>query len=349
MEHNYILEINDLSFKVDKQVILDDVSLKLEEGKFYTLLGESGCGKSTLLSMISGINFPTTGQVLIDGVDVSGYPANNRDTNTVFQDYALFEHLNVYDNIAFGLQIKKIEKTEIAKRVEEVLESVNLVGFEKKQISELSGGQKQRVAIARAIVNQPKILLLDEPLSALDKNLRAGLQKLLKDIQREYNITMLFVTHDQEEALAISDYIYIMRDGKFIQEGTAQEVYLYPKNRFVANFLGISNIVSGEAISSDVLEFNNHEFKVSNQDLIIGQEYDMSVRPENIEISDQKDGIVEVKVVEQIFTGENFDIHATDLSDNLWYFHVAESLEIDETMYIRFSSKSIHILKGDDN
>ena len=241
----HLIELTDLCKTFDDNEVLKNINLYINENEFLTLLGPSGCGKSTLLRIIAGFETPTSGNVSFEGQDLAGVPAYERKVNTVFQRYALFPHLDVFDNIAFGLNIKKLRKDEIERKVKRVLELVNLKGFENRTIGSLSGGQQQRIAIARAIVNEPKVLLLDEPLAALDLKLRQGMQLELKNMQRELGITFIYVTHDQEEALTMSDTVVVMKEGTIQQIGTPTDIYNEPKNAYVADFIGESNIIDG--------------------------------------------------------------------------------------------------------
>ena len=241
--------------------VLKDISFELEEGKFYTLLGASGSGKSTILNIIAGLLDATDGDVILDNKRINDLPANKRNVHTIFQSYALFPNMNVFDNVAFALKIKGVDKKEIAKRVSESLKLVRLDGFEKRSITKLSGGQKQRVAIARAIIDRPKVLLLDESLSALDMKLRKDMQYELRELQQSLGITFIFVTHDQEEALAMSDWVFIMNEGEIVQSGTPTDIYDEPINHFVADFIGESNILNGRMIEDYLVEFNGQKFE----------------------------------------------------------------------------------------
>lgn len=258
---NPLLSFKSVSKGYDGVQILDEIDIDIESGHFYTLLGPSGCGKTTILKLIAGFEYPDSGEVIYQNKPIGKLPPNKRKVNTVFQDYALFPHLNVYDNIAYGLKLKKQSKSEIDKKVTEALKLVKLSGYEQRQIEGMSGGQKQRVAIARAIVNEPEILLLDESLSALDLKLRTEMQYELRELQSRLGITFIFVTHDQEEALALSDYIFVMKDGKIQQFGTPIDIYDEPVNRFVADFIGESNIVEGRMVEDFVVNIYGQDFE----------------------------------------------------------------------------------------
>lgn len=272
-----------------KTNVIEDFSLDINEGEFVTFLGPSGCGKTTILRMIGGFETPTDGKILLDGSDISVLPPNERPVNTVFQKYALFPHLNVYDNIAFGLKLKKMNSADMDKKVKEALEIVDLEGFEKRSITTLSGGQQQRIAIARAIVNEPKVLLLDEPLSALDYKMRKEMQLELKNMHKKLGITFIFVTHDQEEALTMSDKIVVIADGEIQQVGTPEEIYNEPANVFVADFIGESNIFTGTMMGKLKASFADGIFDCVD-DYETGTKIEAVIRPEDVEIVDENDG-----------------------------------------------------------
>lgn len=292
----------------DETLAVDNVNLYVKKGEFITFLGPSGCGKTTTLRMIAGFDKPTSGKILLSGKDISDLPPNARPINTVFQRYALFPHLNVFENIAFGLKIKKINKKEIAVKVAKALKMVDLEGFEKRSISTLSGGQQQRVAIARAIVNEPKILLLDEPLGALDLKMRKDMQSELKEMHRKLGITFIYVTHDQEEALSMSDTIVVMKDGVIQQIGTPEDIYNEPKNAFVADFIGESNIFVGLVTDKRKVKFLNNTVFDCVDDFEVGSKVDVVVRPEDIFLMDEDKGQVKGKIISSVFKGVHYEM-----------------------------------------
>ena len=279
-----LLSFKSVSKGYDDLNILDHMDLDIESGYFYTLLGPSGCGKTTILKLIAGFETPDSGEIIYQNRSIENLPANKRKVNTVFQDYALFPHLNVYDNIAFGLKLKKLSKKDIDQKVTDALKLVKLSGYEQRSINDMSGGQKQRVAIARAIVNEPEILLLDESLSALDLKLRTEMQYELRELQSRLGITFIFVTHDQEEALALSDYIFVMKDGKIQQFGTPTDIYDEPVNRFVADFIGESNIVNGTMVKDYVVNIYGQDFDCVDMGIPSGKKVEVVIRPEDISL-----------------------------------------------------------------
>ncbi len=286
---DYVLELKNIVKNFDNTEVLRGINLKVRQGEFVTLLGSSGCGKTTTLRIIAGLEIPDAGEVLLDGADVSEVPANKRDVNTVFQNYALFPHMNVFDNIAYGLKIRGVEKSEIKRRVFEMLDMVQLAGYEKRMPSEMSGGQKQRVAIARALINNPKVLLLDEPLGALDLQLRRQMQLELKRLQKSLGITFIYITHDQEEAINMSDRIVVMRDGKLEQEGSPDEIYDFPATSYVAKFVGNANILRGKVveIADDCIRLENIDGLFTCKKYgcpPIGSELTIAIRGEYIEM-----------------------------------------------------------------
>ncbi len=305
-----LIEIRNVVKTFDKQVVLKGISLDIFENEFVTLLGPSGCGKTTLLRIIAGFLDPTEGQVMMDGINIAEVPAYKRDVNTVFQHYALFPHLDVYDNIAFGLNIKKMPKDIIRQKVMRMIKLVGLEGFEHRDINAMSGGQQQRVAIARALVNEPRVLLLDESLSALDKNLRKEMQLELKEIQREVGITFVFVTHDQEEALTMSDKIVIMKDGIIEQIGTPTEVYNEPVNEFCARFIGDSNIIDGVMKQDNLVSFDEVDYECADYGFGENENVDIVIRPEDIDIVERNKGLLNGEVKSVLFKGVHYEVIA---------------------------------------
>lgn len=291
----------------DGLVVLKGVSLDIYENEFVTLLGPSGCGKTTLLRILGGFLQPDEGEVLFDGENIVNVPPYKREINTVFQKYALFPHMNVFDNVAFGLKIKKEPKDVIEQKVKRMLRLVNLEQYAKRNVTELSGGQQQRIAIARALVNEPSVLLLDEPLGALDAKLRKEMQKELKAIQQEVGITFIFVTHDQEEALTMSDKIVVMRDGEIQQIGTPGDIYRRPANRFVANFIGETNIVDGVMVEDEVVMFEDKKFACNIKGFQPNEPVDVVIRPEHLEICDKQSGMLKGTVKSRLFKGMQYE------------------------------------------
>ena len=303
-----LIEVKNIVKAFDKQVVLKGVSLDIYENEFVTLLGPSGCGKTTLLRIIAGFLDATEGSVIMDGEDIASIPAYKRDVNTVFQHYALFPHLDVYDNIAFGLKIKKMPKDIIDQKVMRMISLVGLEGFEHRDVTMMSGGQQQRVAIARALVNEPKVLLLDESLSALDKNLRKEMQIELKEIQREVGITFIFVTHDQEEALTMSDKIVIMKDGEIEQIGTPVQVYNEPINEYCARFIGDSNIIDGIMKKDNLVSFDDVDYECVDYGFEENESVDIMIRPEDIDIVPRNRGLLNGEVKSVLFKGVHYEV-----------------------------------------
>ena len=327
----------------DGQVVLKGVSLDIYENEFVTLLGPSGCGKTTLLRILGGFLQPTEGKVLFDGEDIVNVPPYKREINTVFQKYALFPHMNVYDNIAFGLTIKKEPKDVIAQKVMRMLRLVSLEDYADRNVTALSGGQQQRIAIARALVNEPSVLLLDEPLGALDLKLRKEMQQELKYIQQEVGITFIFVTHDQEEALTMSDTVVVMDKGRIQQIGTPEDIYNEPKNAFVADFIGDSNIVDGVMHRDFLVSFSGVDFPCVDRGFAREQSVQVVVRPEDIEVVSPVEGQLVGDVNDVIFKGVHFEMHV-ECEGREWRIHSTRACTPGETIGMRIGPNEIHIM-----
>ena len=356
-----IIELQNVTKYYDDNLVIDNVSLYVKKGEFITFLGPSGCGKTTTLRMIAGFDLPTSGKILLNGQDISSLPPNKRPVNTVFQRYALFPHLNVFENIAFGLRCKRVENTyrndkgetytkreklskkEIAEKVKKALELVDLVGFEKRSISTLSGGQQQRIAIARAVVNEPEILLLDEPLGALDLKMRKEMQIELKEIHRRLGITFIYVTHDQEEALTMSDTIVVMADGVVQQIGTPKGIYDEPANTFVADFIGESNIFNGTVVADKKVRFCGKTFdcldKFEKNEIV-----DVVVRPEDIHMCPPSKGKLQGEVLSVVFKGIHYEI-TVKIGKYEIVVQSTESREVGETIGLTIAPDGIHLMK----
>ena len=339
-----IVELKDVSLSFDGEKVLDNLSLSIKDKEFITLLGPSGCGKTTTLRIIAGFLEPEEGDVIFDGNIINGVPAYKRQVNTIFQRYALFPHLNVYENIAFGLRIKKLPEAQIKEKVEEMLKLVNLVGLEKRHIDKLSGGQQQRVAIARAIANRPRVLLLDEPLAALDLKLRKDMQKELKKIQEELGITFVFVTHDQEEALTMSDRVVVMDGGKIQQVGTPQDIYNEPQNAFVADFIGESNILDGKMIKDFYVEFSGQKFDCLDKGFAENESVDVVVRPEDVDIVDVEKGMLKGVVTSVSFLGVHYEI-IVDIGGFKWMIQTTDEQAVGDVVGLFIEPDAIHIMK----
>ncbi|MGL5417121.1 MAG: spermidine/putrescine ABC transporter ATP-binding protein [Clostridium sp.] len=343
---NNILEIKGINKKYDDNVVLNNLNLNIKKNEFLTLLGPSGCGKTTTLKIIAGFETADSGVVMFGNENLASIPPHKRPVNTVFQKYALFPHMNVFENIAFGLKIKKVPKDIIKKKVTEMLKLVALPGFEKRNIDSLSGGQQQRVAIARALVNEPKVLLLDEPLGALDLKLRKEMQIELKKIQQRLGITFIFVTHDQEEALTMSDTIVVMNKGIIQQMGTPQDIYNEPSNAFVADFIGESNIVDGIMHDDFKTEFCNKVFTTLDKDFEKNEPVDVVIRPEDIQMvkpsSDTLNGIVN----SVIFKGVHYEIEVQIEKTNYnWIIHNTKMAEVGSKIGLLLQPEDIHVMR----
>ena len=322
-----IIELRNLSKRYGDNQVLDNLSLDIKKNEFLTLLGPSGCGKTTTLKIIAGFEYADEGKVLFEEHDITDIPPYERQINTVFQKYALFPHMNIYENIAFGLKIKKMPKDEIDKKVKEMLKLVALEGFENRQVESLSGGQQQRVAIARALVNEPKVLLLDEPLGALDLKLRKEMQIELKKIQKKLGITFIFVTHDQEEALTMSDKIIVMNKGKIQQMGTPEDIYNEPENAFVARFIGESNIFDGVMIDDYLVEFCSKKFECVDKDFEKNENIEVVIRPEDIKMVEPEKGMLKGKVTSVLFKGVHYEIEVNE-NGRKWILHNTQSAQV---------------------
>ncbi len=338
-----IVSLKDVVVTFDGERILNNISLDIKDKEFVTLLGPSGCGKTTTLRIIGGFLEPDSGTVAFEGKKINSLPPYKRNVNTVFQRYALFPHLNVYENIAFGLRVKKMPETEIRKRVGEMLELVNLRGFEKRNVSRLSGGQQQRVAIARALVNQPKVLLLDEPLGALDLKLRQDMQIELKRIQKSLEITFIYVTHDQEEALTMSDTVVVMNHGNIQQIGTPVDIYNEPQNAFVADFIGESNITQGIMLEDYLVEISGRKFACVDQGFGKNTPVDVVVRPEDISIVPQDQAKITGVVSSVTFKGVHYEM-VVEAYDFHWLIQSTKAAELGSTVGIDFGPDDIHIM-----
>ena len=344
MEKNNIVELKNISVSFDGEQILSDLNLSIEDKEFITLLGPSGCGKTTTLRIIAGFVEPDEGEIFFDGKKINGVPAYMRQVNTIFQRYALFPHLNVYENIAFGLRVKKMKESEIDAKVREMLKLVNLSGLEKRKIDTLSGGQQQRVAIARAIANNPKVLLLDEPLAALDLKLRKDMQTELKRIQQQLGITFIFVTHDQEEALSMSDRVVVMDNGKIQQVGTPQDIYNEPKNAFVADFIGESNILDGVMLDDYLAEFSGKKFECLDKGFAKNESVDIVVRPEDVDIVPLEKGMLSGIVTSITFLGVHYEI-IVDIGGFKWMIQTTDGVNVGDNVGLYIEPDAIHVMK----
>ena len=339
-----LIRLRDLCMAFDDEPVLDHINLYINDKEFLTLLGPSGCGKTTTLRIIGGFATPTSGDVLFDGVRINDVPPYQRQINTVFQKYALFPHLNVYENIAFGLRMQKLPEAEIKERVMEMLETVSLKGFEHRRPEALSGGQQQRVAIARALVNRPKVLLLDEPLAALDLKLRKDMQIELKRIQQQVGITFIYVTHDQEEALTMSDTIVVMDKGSIQQIGTPEDIYNEPKNAFVADFIGESNIIDGIMPEDNVVQMYGRRFPCLDGGFAPNEAVDVVIRPEDIDIVPVEQGQLTGTVTSVTFKGMQYDI-IVDFKGFKWLIQTTDHCSEGARIGIKIDPDGIHVMK----
>ena len=339
-----LIRLRDLCMAFDDELVLDHINLYINDSEFLTLLGPSGCGKTTTLRIIGGFTTPTSGDLTFDGVRINDVPPHKRQINTVFQKYALFPHLDVFENIAFGLRIAKVPAEEIEERVTEMLGVVSLKGFEHRKITQLSGGQQQRVAIARALVNRPKVLLLDEPLGALDLRLRKDMQNELKRIQQQMGITFIYVTHDQEEALTMSDTVVVMDKGRIQQIGTPEDIYNEPKNAFVADFIGESNILNGTMVRDNVVKMYGKEFPCVDGGFAPNEPVDVVIRPEDIDIVPVEQGQLAGTVTNVTFKGMQYDI-IVDFRGFKWLIQTTDHSPVGARIGVKIDPDGFHIMK----
>ena len=347
MSKNNIVELKNIFVSFDDEPVLKGIDLFIRDKEFVTLLGPSGCGKTTTLRIIAGFVNPDDGDVFFEGKKINGVPAYKRQVNTIFQRYALFPHLNVYENVAFGLRLKKMPEAEIKEKVKEMLSLVNLKGFERKNINLLSGGQQQRVAIARALVNKPKVLLLDEPLAALDLKLRKEMQIELKRMQQSLGITFIYVTHDQEEALTMSDTVVVMNNGEIQQIGTPEDIYNEPKNAFVADFIGESNIINGTMLRDELVNFCGVDFPCVDKGFGENCPVDVVIRPEDVIVTSCEKGQVTGIVESVTFKGVHYEI-LVDLGDEKWMIHTTKFQEVGAKVGLCVDPFDIHIMNKSD-
>jgi len=341
---NKLIELKGISVSFDGEKILDDLNLSIAHGEFVTFLGASGCGKTTTLRIIAGFLEPDEGEVYFDSQLINGVPPHKRKVNTIFQRYALFPHYNVFDNIAYGLKVRRLPKDEIKQRVNEMLKLVNLEGFGHRRINKLSGGQQQRVAIARALINHPQVLLLDEPLAALDLKLRKDMQKELKNIQKQLGITFIFVTHDQEEALSMSDTVVVMDKGKIQQIGSPTDIYNEPVNAFVADFIGESNIIDGIMPANYRAHFAGHTFDCLDSGFEKNEPVDIVIRPEDVDIVPPSSGMLTGVVTSVTFLGVHYEI-IVDIDGFKWMIQTTDYCGEGETVGLSIDPDAIHVMK----
>lgn len=341
-----LIRLENITKSFEDTDVLRGIDLTINENEFVTILGPSGCGKTTMLRIIGGFEMPDAGRVLFEGKDITNTPSNKRHLNTVFQNYALFPHMDVYDNIAFGLRVSKTPEDEISERVRSALKMVNLSGFEKRTIDKMSGGQQQRVAMARAIVNRPKLLLLDEPLGALDLKLRQEMQYELVGLKHELGITFIYVTHDQEEALTMSDTVVVMNNGLIQQMGTPEEIYNEPENAFVADFIGDSNILSGNMVRDRLVRINGVDFECVDTGFAHNEPVDVVIRPEDIEIRPYGEGIVNLEITSNLFIGVHYEMlaYSEDGYDFEWLLQNYDSYQVGEKVGMYVQPQNIQIM-----
>ena len=339
-----IIELKNITKSFDGEVVLDHINLDIYDNEFLTLLGPSGCGKTTTLRLIGGFTTPDEGDIIFMGENINELPPYKRNVNTVFQRYALFPHLNVFENVAFPLREKKVPRDEIDQRVNEMLSMVALTGFEHRSVTSLSGGQQQRVAIARALISRPKVLLLDEPLAALDLKLRKDMQQELKKIQKAMGITFVFVTHDQEEALSMSDTVVVMSEGRIQQIGTPIDIYNEPQNAFVADFIGESNILDGVMLADYKVNFSGHTFDCVDAGFEKLENVDVVIRPEDVDIVSEEKGMLKGVVTSVTFLGVHYEI-IVDIGGIKWMIQTTDFVDVDEHIGLYIEPDAIHIMK----
>lgn len=344
MEKNVIIELKNISVAFDGEPVLRDLNLTIRDGEFVTLLGPSGCGKTTTLRIIAGFQEPDAGEVIFEDKCINGVPAHERQVNTIFQRYALFPHLNVYDNVAFGLRLRKVPERDIKQKVEEMLELVDLKGFNRRSIDSLSGGQQQRIAIARALAVDPRVLLLDEPLGALDLKLRKDMQVELKKIQQRLGITFIYVTHDQEEALSMSDTIVVMDKGEIQHIGSPTDIYNEPANAFVADFIGESNILDGVMKKDFAIEFSGHVFDCVDKGFSENELVDVVIRPEDVDITKADDGMISGVVTNVTFKGVHYEI-IVDVGGFKWMIQTTDFAKVGKKIGLIIKPDEIHVMK----
>ena len=340
---NHIISLRDIAVSYDGEQVLKGFDLYIRDGEFVTLLGPSGCGKTTVLRTIGGFVTPDSGEVFFNGKNITGLPPHKREVNTIFQRYALFPHLNVYDNIAFGMRLKKKSEREVKETVQRMLSMVNLTGFSHRGVGQLSGGQQQRVAIARALANEPKVLLLDEPLGALDLKLRKDMQVELKKIQQQTGITFVFVTHDQEEALSMSDTVVVMDGGVIQQIGTPTDIYNEPKNAFVADFIGESNILDGLMLEDYWVKFAGHKFRCLDKGFGTNTPVDVVIRPEDIDVVEPDSTHITGEVTAVTFKGVHYEI-IVDVAGFKWMIQSTDCREVGDRIGLSLTPDDIHVM-----
>lgn len=339
-----IIELKNISKDFEDEKVLNSINLDIYDKQFVTLLGPSGCGKTTTLRIVGGFETPDEGEVLFEGKKINDLPAHKRHINTVFQKYALFPHLNVFENVAFSLRLQKKPNDEVVRRVKEMLELVALKGFERKNVTKLSGGQQQRVAIARALISHPRVLLLDEPLGALDLKLRKDMQNELKKIQKQTGITFIYVTHDQEEALSMSDVVVVMADGRIQQIGSPTDIYNEPVNAFVADFIGESNIVDGVMNDDFSVTFSGHTFNCVDKGFRKNEQVDVVVRPEDVDVVAKEDGMLTGTVTSVTFKGVHYEI-IVDINGFKWMIQSTDFVDVNAEIGLFIEPDAIHIMR----